>query len=109
MHELAITQSVVNAVQERLGDALVRTVTLEIGALSGVVADSVRFCFELCVDGTPLQGAELDIIESPGAAVCRVCGAEFEVDDLLPLCACGSAELSITGGQQLLIKQVEMA
>lgn len=108
MHELAITQSVVEAVRERLGDAPVRVVTLEIGQLSGVVAESVRFCFDLCTDGTPLEGARLEILETPGSGHCRVCGADVMVDDLIPLCTCGSADLDIRGGQELRIKQVEV-
>ena len=66
MHELAVTESVVAAVTERLPEARITTVRLEIGALSGVVADSVRFCFDLVTEGTNLAGASLEIDESPG-------------------------------------------
>ena len=37
MHELSITQSVVDAVTRRMGDARVRRVRLEVGRLSGLV------------------------------------------------------------------------
>ncbi|MGH4024630.1 MAG: hydrogenase maturation nickel metallochaperone HypA, partial [Pseudonocardiaceae bacterium] len=60
MHEMAITQSVVDAVSTRMGDAQVRRICLEIGKLSGVVADSVRFCFDLVTAGTILEGAALE-------------------------------------------------
>lgn len=109
MHELAITQSVVAAVRERLGDAPVRAVTLEVGALSGVVPDSVRFCFDLCTEGTPLAGARLDVLEIPGRGNCRACGADVAMADLFPLCPCGSADLDVRAGQELRIKQVEVA
>ncbi|HET9893539.1 MAG TPA: hydrogenase maturation nickel metallochaperone HypA [Streptosporangiaceae bacterium] len=66
MHELAVTESVVSAVAERLPKAKVTAVRLEIGALSGVVADSVRFCFDLVAEGTNLAGASLEIDEPPG-------------------------------------------
>lgn len=108
MHELSITESVIAAVNERVGDRKVETVTLVIGQLSGVVADSVRFCFELCAQGTPLEGAALDIIEIPGRAHCRTCEADLELHDLIALCECGSADLEILGGQELTIKQVKM-
>jgi hydrogenase nickel incorporation protein HypA/HybF len=108
LHELAITQSIVDAVRERLGDASIRTVTVEIGALSGVVADSVRFCFELCTDGTPLAEATLEVLEVPGRGHCRDCGADIVLSDLIPLCWCGSADVEVTGGQELRIKQVEV-
>lgn len=109
MHELSITQSVVDAVSERMPDATVKRIRLEIGRLSGVVADSVRFCFDMVAEGTPLDGAVLEIIESSGRARCRSCGDEFEVNDLLALCRCGAADLELLAGEELLIKEVEVA
>jgi hydrogenase nickel incorporation protein HypA/HybF len=108
MHELSLTESIVATVSEHVGEHPVRTLTLEIGALSGVVPDAVRFCFQLCAQGTPLDGARLDIIETPGWGRCRDCAAQVELHDFIALCACGSANLEITDGQQLKIKAVEM-
>ncbi|HEY4460926.1 MAG TPA: hydrogenase maturation nickel metallochaperone HypA [Pseudonocardiaceae bacterium] len=108
MHELSITQSVVDAVQERLPDTRIAEVRLEIGKLSGIVADSVRFCFDLVVAGTPLEGARLDIDEPGGRARCTECDAEFDVDDLILLCPCGSANVAVLTGQQLRIRSVEV-
>ena len=45
--------------------AKVNRVVLEIGKLSAVLPDAVRFCFELCSEGTVVEGAELEIIETP--------------------------------------------
>lgn len=109
MHELSITESVVAAVSDRLSGERVEVVTLEVGRLSGVVADSVRFCFDLCTEGTPLAGASLDIIDIPGRAHCRSCDATFEMTDLIPLCACGSTDLQILSGEELRIKNVTVA
>lgn len=108
MHEMAITQSVVHAVCERMGDAQVRRVCLEIGTLSGVVADSVRFCFDLITEGTTLEGASLEIVQSSGKARCRDCGVEFALNDLLMLCACGSANRELLAGEELRIREVEV-
>jgi hydrogenase nickel incorporation protein HypA/HybF len=108
MHELAITESVVAQVGEKLPDAKVAAVTLEIGRLSGVVADSVRFCFDLCTPGTPLEGARLEIIDIPGRGRCRTCTSELDVADLLPECGCGSFDIEILGGEELRIRQVEV-
>jgi hydrogenase nickel incorporation protein HypA/HybF len=109
MHELTITQSVVDQIGERLGDAKIVRVALEIGRLSGVVCDSVRFCFDVCARGTSLEGARLEIIETSGRARCRACEACFGVDDLLELCRCGSADLELLTGQELKIREVEIA
>lgn len=108
MHEMAITQSVVQAVCTRMGDAPVRRVCLEIGTLSGVVADSVRFCFDLITAGTTLEGASLEIVQPSGKARCRDCGVEFPMDDLLMLCMCGSANRELLAGEELRIREVEV-
>lgn len=109
MHEMAITQSVVTAIGERLPDADVIRVKLEIGKLSGVMADSVRFCFDVASAGTPLEGARLEIDEPAGKARCRDCGTVSDLPDLILLCDCGSADLEILAGTELLIKEVEVA
>ncbi|TDU88580.1 hydrogenase-3 nickel incorporation protein HypA [Kribbella voronezhensis] len=109
MHELAIAESVVDAVLDKVGDGPVAAVRLEIGRLSGVVTDSIRFCFEVVANGTGLQDARLDIDEPTGRAYCRNCGDEFELDDPIMLCPCGSADLEVLSGQQLRIISVEVA
>ncbi|CCG03940.1 hydrogenase maturation nickel metallochaperone HypA [Blastococcus saxobsidens] len=109
MHELAISQAVVEAVLERTGDRSVRCLRLAVGRLSGVVPDALRFSFELVTEGTPLQGAEMVIEEPAGRARCRGCGADFGIDDLVLLCPCGSADVAVTAGHELLIRSVEVA
>jgi hydrogenase nickel incorporation protein HypA/HybF len=109
VHELAITQAVVDAVLERLPGRAITCVRLDIGALSGVVPDSVRFCFDLVAEGTSLAGARLEITHCAGRCVCHACGAEFEPDDLIALCPCGSADVAVISGQQLQIASVEVA
>jgi hydrogenase nickel incorporation protein HypA/HybF len=107
VHELAITQSIVDTITERLGPAPVHRVRLEIGKLSGVVPDAVRFSFELVTSGTTLDGAVLDIDEPAGSARCRSCGTDFPTSEVLPLCPCGSADVQVTGGDALRIRGVD--
>jgi hydrogenase nickel incorporation protein HypA/HybF len=108
MHELSITQSVVDTVTERMDGATVTGVRLEIGKLSGVMPEQVRFCFDLVCSGTPLDGAWLDIVEPPGRALCRACAGEFQPDSPVTLCPCGSADVSVLGGHELRITAVEV-
>src|SRR5215472_17081913 len=109
MHELAIAESLVAVVTERLPDAKVTRVHLEIGALSGVVTDSIRFCFDLAPEGTGLAGAELDITEPPAQCRCRACSTEFAPDGPILLCPCGSADVVVLSGEQLKIVWVSVA
>lgn len=108
MHEMAITQSVVRSVTERCRGRRVEQVTLVIGRLSGVVADSVAFCFELATAGTELEGATLEIVDVAGRARCRTCCDEVELPDFIALCPCGSADLEIMAGEELAIRSVEV-
>jgi hydrogenase nickel incorporation protein HypA/HybF len=108
MHELSITQSVVGAITSRMGDAAVLRVRLEVGKLSGLVPDAVRFCFEMVAAGTTCAGAALEFDEPMGVARCRTCGTEFDTADILPLCGCGSADVAVLGGTELRIKEVEV-
>jgi hydrogenase nickel incorporation protein HypA/HybF len=108
MHELAITQSVVAAVLDRTGDRTVTVVRVRVGRLAGVVADSMRFCFELVTAGTTLEGAVLEIEEPPGAAHCRSCGADFGLAELVPFCSCGSTDVDVVAGRELMVCSVEV-
>lgn len=109
MHELAITQSIVEIVCEEAEAARVRRVTLEIGRLSGVVPDAVRFCFDLVAQGSPAEGAELDIIEPAGCGRCRDCGRIRQMETLFDGCECGAVGLECIAGTELRIKQMELA
>jgi hydrogenase nickel incorporation protein HypA/HybF len=109
VHELAITQSVVDAVTERTGTARVATVRVRVGRLAGVVPDAMRFCFELVTSGTALDGAVLEIDQPEGRGRCRTCGADFVLADLILLCACGSADVEVLAGRELAVASVVLA
>jgi len=109
VHELAIAEAVVDTVTQRLPDARITCVHLEIGALSGVVADSIRFCFDLATEGTGLEGATLEITEPPARCRCRCCGAEFRPGPPIPACPCGSADVAVLTGEELRILSVQVA
>ncbi|WNI18870.1 hydrogenase maturation nickel metallochaperone HypA [Actinacidiphila sp. ITFR-21] len=103
MHELSITQSIVDAVCERAAGRPVYAVQVRVGMLTAVVADSLRFCFDLVAEGTVAEGARLEIDRPPGAGHCRSCGGDVAPTDLVLLCPCGSADVAVTSGQELQI------
>jgi hydrogenase nickel incorporation protein HypA/HybF len=109
VHEMAITQSVVEAVCEHAAGRRVRSVRLEVGALCAVVPDSMQFCFELATQGTVADGARLDVDLKAGAAHCRTCDSEFELPDLILLCPCGSADVEVMAGRDLRILSMEVS
>ena len=108
MHELALTQSVVDLVAERTPGRQVVSVRVQVGLLSGVVPDAMAFAFDLVTAGTPLEGATLVLDEVRGRIRCRACGTESTTTDLLLLCGCGSADVEVVAGQELRVLSVEL-
>jgi hydrogenase nickel incorporation protein HypA/HybF len=108
MHELAITRNIVAIVGDAAKGRRVTRVILEIGTLSGVMADAVAFCFEIVAEGTALAGAALDIRQIDGRARCRDCGEEFAAETLYAPCPCGSRHTERLAGEELNIKAMEL-
>jgi hydrogenase nickel incorporation protein HypA/HybF len=109
VHELAITQGLVDLVAERSGGRQVVAVHVRVGELSGVIADAMSFCFDVAAAGTALDGAELVIDEVRGRIACVTCGRESDVDRRILLCECGSADVTVIAGDELSVAYVELA
>ena len=109
MHELSIANGIVEICAESAGDARVTRVQVEIGRLSAVMPDAVRFCFDVCARNTVVEGAKLEIMETPGRALCRDCGNEMVLVQLVGRCACGSTNLRVIAGEELKIREMELA
>lgn len=108
MHELALMESVVEAVTDQIDGQRVALVRLEIGELAGVVDDALRFCFDVCAKGTNLEGAELAILSIPARARCQTCGSEYALRSFATPCPCGSFERKVLSGTELRLKDVEV-
>jgi hydrogenase nickel incorporation protein HypA/HybF len=108
VHELGIAEGVIEAVTDRLPDAKITSISLEVGSLSGIAPDSLRFSFDLAVAGTPLEGADLEITQRQARCRCESCGQEFEPDGPIPFCPCGSSQVTILSGQELRITSVQV-
>ena len=107
MHELGITQNIVAIAAEYASGHPVKRITLEIGKLTAIMPDAIRFCFDVCCQGTILDGARLEIIEPPGLARCQRCSAMVPLELPFGVCECGCQELQIVQGEELSIKELE--
>ncbi len=110
MHEMSIAMSIVEAVADRArqeGCARVTGIELVVGRLSGVVAESLRFCFDAASRSTPVEGAELSIEERDAAGSCEECGARFPVESYHASCpSCGRFRVRILSGEELAVKSI---
>ncbi|NEP43735.1 MAG: hydrogenase maturation nickel metallochaperone HypA [Okeania sp. SIO2H7] len=109
MHELGITENIVAIVAEHAEHSTVKRLTLEIGQLSAIMPEAIRFCFDICSKNTVLEGATLEIIQTPGKAKCRQCGTEFPIKEPFGICpSCSAVKFDIIQGQELKIKEMEV-
>lgn len=112
MHEMALAESVLQIVQQaaRGQDCIKATlIRLDIGALSHVEPDALRFCFEAVVKGTVAEGAALEITRAPGCAWCHDCAGQVPLAALgTPCPECGGYRLEVTGGTDMRVRDMEV-
>ena len=97
MHELSIAQALVEQVEQKLaGDraAVIRSVKVSIGELSGVSSEALETAFPFAAEGTRLAGAELVIERVPAVGRCAGCGQESGQEFPFPVCGkCGATNV----------------
>lgn len=109
MHELALMEDMVQAIQRSVERGRIYAVHLEVGELTAVEPDALRFCFEVCTRGTRIEGAVLDIRQVAASARCLSCGGEFAPGPIRGLCPCGSGEVEVLAGNELRLRGVEVS
>jgi hydrogenase nickel incorporation protein HypA/HybF len=112
MHELAIAQNILEIVQQSVPEGQapgVRWVRLRVGPLSGVVPDSLNFCFSAIISETKMPQARLAIEQVEMVCLCRDCLREFQSEDLAFQCPeCSSSNLELISGKELEIVEIEL-
>jgi hydrogenase nickel incorporation protein HypA/HybF len=112
MHELSITQSIMDIVLNQAKEAQAKKVTrinLVIGELSGVVSDCVQFYFDFLKKGNAAEEATLDFKLVPIELRCRDCQTAFHPEDSTWICPnCRSTALDVIGGQESYIESIEV-
>ena len=109
MHELSIMQGVVELCEQHSGGRPVLAVTLQIGALSGVVPDALEFCFEAVTKGSLLEGARLEIERIEATGYCSECGILSRIDTYFDSCpSCGALSLTLRTGEEMRVKDLEV-
>lgn len=112
MHEMALTEGILTILEDQAkaqNFQRVKTVWLEVGALSHAEPESLAFCFQAVMRGTLAEGARLEILRPPGQAWCLGCGQSVIITQRYDPCpSCGSHQLQVTGGDDLRIKELEV-
>lgn len=113
MHELPVTQGIIDVVVKAANDNRAQRVTavhLVVGELSSIVDDSVQFYFDLLSRDTIAQGAVLSFKRIPATATCQDCGHSFAAQaPLAPACPrCGSYRLHVAGGRDFYVDSIDI-
>ena len=109
MHELSIAEAVVQIAGRQANGRRVTKVRMKVGHLRQVVPSALAFGFELVAEGTPVEGAELEMEEVPATGMCRKCGGESQLKSFPLQCrACGGFDLEILRGEELLVESLEL-
>ncbi len=113
MHEVSLATALLDLVHEQAaaaGASRVTRLVLEIGALSYVDPHALRFAVDVAALGGPAEGATLEILEPEGTAYCLDCEGSVAVSTRSALCpSCGGAKLLIQGGDEMRLKEMEVA
>lgn len=112
MHEMALAEGVLQIIEEQAKQqnfARVKAVWLEIGQLSSVEPEAMRFCFDAVVRDTIADGARLEIVIVDGGGQCMNCGQTVKLQAVYDACpACGGYPVNPVSGTEMRIKELEV-
>lgn len=94
MHELSITESILEIALRHAAGRRVASVHLIIGELSSYVDESIQLFWEELTHDTPAEGATLQFAREAGEFLCLDCRQRFPVrtpDFICPNCQSPSA------------------
>ena len=110
MHELSLLENVREILENHAVSqnfTRVTKVTLEIGKLSSVEPDALRFGFDVVMKDSLADNAELIISELNGLGLCQQCGLQVEMETSYDPCPhCGSCLVKVIQGAEMKIKDL---
>lgn len=110
---MALAEGVLQLIEDAAREqdfARVSAVWLEIGQLSGVEVEAMKFCFDAVTRDSIAAGATLEIIAVPGTGWCMACASTVPMAEVFGACPqCGGHQMQVTGGTEMRVKELEVA
>jgi len=110
MHEMSLCENIREDLEQQAvlhNFSRVKTVWLEIGKLSSVEPEALRFGFDVVMKGSLAEAAKLEIIEVDGQAWCFQCQQNVKIEHRYNGCPlCGAYQVQVNGGEQMRIKEL---
>ena len=112
MHELPITQSILNiALSEakKNNAAKVTKIKIALGVMCGMVPECIQEYFNLISEDTIAYKAELVFRKIPVTFRCAECGEEFSCDRIRFRCdKCGSNRVKMLSGREFYVESIDI-
>ncbi len=109
MHELSIAESIIQVAERHAAGRRVTKVQVKVGHLRQVVPSALAFSFELVAQGTPIEGAQLEMEEVPATGSCQGCGEKSRLESFPLQCkVCGGFDLELLEGEELYVESLEL-
>lgn len=108
MHEFSLAEDILGIALDSAREHYLSRITevrLDVGKLSGVSLDALRFAWGFLSDNDGMaRGCGLKINEPEGRGECAVCGFSGEVTECLRICpSCGAGRLRFTSGEEFMV------
>ena len=112
MHELAITQSILNIAlssAENAGAKKINAIRITLGEMTGCVPQYIQEYFDIVSEGTAAHGARLEFNRIPAMAHCDECGCDTRLIRFRFRCErCGSQKLKLISGKEFLVDSIDI-
>jgi hydrogenase nickel incorporation protein HypA/HybF len=109
MHELSVTQSILDIALKNAGTRKIKQINLVIGQFSSIVDDSVQFYWDIISKDTPAAGSSLHFERVPGEMTCQNCGHAFHpTDETFDCPSCSSPFVKITKGEEFQVESIDV-
>ena len=112
MHELSITESIMNIALTHAQKAEAKKITdvyVVMGQLSSLVDDSVQFYWDIITENTICEGAILHFERIPAKLICIDCNNSYTLSGPLTPCPeCGSSRVQVISGEEFWLNSIEI-
>ena len=110
MHEMSIVDNLMQVINNQMTEHNIQQlnkVKIVVGELTGIVPETLEFCWQVYTEDSPYRGAQLEIEKLPAIAVCNKCANEYLINESPSCPKCGGGIKAIVSGKELFVDYIE--
>jgi hydrogenase nickel incorporation protein HypA/HybF len=109
MHELSLTENLLDVALKNSAERKIVHVNLLIGEFSDEREEAIQFYWDDLAKGTPAENAKLLFKRVDAEMKCLECETEFHPDDEAAFCPnCGSYRLTLLSGDDVRLESIDV-